>query len=286
MTIFPTCPTGPSGRAGQTRLTHSGPEAWGRWAVGSGGLWGHRDAGAPGQAPVLTLSASSGTRCCTRSSTYMLECDSALRRTGCRKGVGPSGPGAVDEEGRRAGGALVQMPANFPRRVCTGHASTLQGQPAGRVVPGQGTGQRLLQATAHTYLRSAGMLSTPLSAQEPSGAPEAMPPASSSSARPRPPLSPRPPEASGCGGPEPAAGSTPASGCAQGGGMAPTHPRPEHRKPRLGGPQKHQDSGSRERFPIPRALCELSPERGQKVSVAGALAGGQAAAGAGVQGGA
>lgn len=35
---------------------------------------------------TLTLSASSGTRCCTRSSTYMLECSYELRRTQNRRG--------------------------------------------------------------------------------------------------------------------------------------------------------------------------------------------------------
>lgn len=34
---------------------------------------------------TLTLSASSGTRCCTRSSTYMLECGYELRRTRNRR---------------------------------------------------------------------------------------------------------------------------------------------------------------------------------------------------------
>lgn len=34
---------------------------------------------------TLTLSASSGTRCCTRSSTYMLGCGYELRRTQNRR---------------------------------------------------------------------------------------------------------------------------------------------------------------------------------------------------------
>lgn len=46
---------------------------------------GCRGAGASGGASALTLSASSGTRCCTRSRTYMLECGRELRQTQSRR---------------------------------------------------------------------------------------------------------------------------------------------------------------------------------------------------------
>lgn len=56
---------------------------------------------------ALTLSASSGTRCCTRSSTYMLGCGNALRSMGISKGgpgprTAPSAASTVDEEGTQA----------------------------------------------------------------------------------------------------------------------------------------------------------------------------------------
>lgn len=49
--------------------------------VRTGAGAGVQGAGGPGGASALTLSASSGTRCCTRSSTYMLECGRGLRQT-------------------------------------------------------------------------------------------------------------------------------------------------------------------------------------------------------------
>lgn len=51
---------------------------WGSALTGRGPEWGFLSSRA---SLTLTLSASSGTRCCTRSSTYMLECGYELRRT-------------------------------------------------------------------------------------------------------------------------------------------------------------------------------------------------------------
>lgn len=59
---------GSSGQGGE------GCGAQGRWPSGGDSL--------RGRVQALTLSASSGTRCCTRSSTYMLGCGGTLRRAG------------------------------------------------------------------------------------------------------------------------------------------------------------------------------------------------------------
>ena len=227
MTIFPTCQTGPSGRAGQTRLTHGtisgqgGPEAWGRRAVGSGGLWGHRDAGAPGPAPALTLSASSGTRCCTRSSTYMLECDSSLRRTRSRKRAGPSDSVLCSQarwmkRERGVGAGLVQMPASLPPDACAlatrpHHRDSLQAVLS--PVRGQDRG---CSRSPHTRALGPRGCSPPhFQPRNPAG------PQRPCHMHPAPAPIPDHPSAlgllrlQGWGGPQPAAGSTPASGCAQ-----------------------------------------------------------------------
>lgn len=213
--------------------------------------------------PALTLSASSGTRCCTRSSTYMLECGRELRqsqsgraRTAFGQGLGATARGADSSwanqiERRRMGGLCRPAhPLVHQARIHT----ALSRSSGTEAAPDQGT-------------HRAGAVHVPFSpspkvqgragrrcAQEPCHVASSQLPSQTTPQR-------QPPQT--------ASGSTPTSGCANmsagredermcschvygspgqpgswGRGTAPTDTCSEHRRPHLGSPQVTREPAS------------------------------------------